>query len=143
MRQDRYLCVLYYYLCHNLSTRSLFPHPAPKDSCRSTGCLQPLGNTCDKGTNKRGKYQRKTRFCQLFQEKCQRFQENDCQPFQERCQLFQEIKPTPTAIPEQGSPTRSLSQKGGKIQSLSGFRGNSFNSFQGLYAHTERSHYRH
>ena len=44
------------------------------------------------------------------------------------CQPFQEIKPTPTAIlrlakrlrrlPEQGSPTRSLSQKGREIQSI-------------------------
>ena len=35
------------------------------------------------------------------------------------------------------------SQKGRETQSLSGFKGNSFNFFQGLYAHMERSHYSH
>ena len=55
--------------------------------------------------------------------------------FSGKCQPFQEIKPTPTPIPEQGSPTRSLSQRGRETQSLSGFKGNSFNFFQGLYAH--------
>jgi len=38
-----------------------YSHPALKESCRGTGCLQLSGNTWDKGTKKKAKRQRKRR----------------------------------------------------------------------------------
>ena len=57
-----------------------------------------------------------------------------CQPFQETTVNFFRKMSTFSGNKAYSHPL----QRGREIQSISGFRGNSFNSFQGLYAHMER-----